>query len=257
MLREQYTHRSRTLARLRYGLTWWKARRFTTRVLNQFDGCTVVSEQERVHLQEVVPGSPPIIVIPNGVDLEQHRGDFGTPQPDTLVFSGALTYYANLDGMRFFLDQVFPLVAQQRPNVILRITGRTDGVPIEQLPLNRNTLLTGYLDDIRPTVARSWLSVVPLHVGGGTRLKILEAMALGTPVVSTSKGAEGLRVTPGENILIADQPADYATAILRLLEDPALRTRLAAGGRKLVRDTYDWDQIGQQLSSFLTWITHR
>jgi glycosyltransferase involved in cell wall biosynthesis len=126
-----------------------------------------------------------------------------------------------------------------------------DGVPVDRLPANDGLVLTGYLDDVRPTVARSWACVVPLRVGGGTRLKVLEAMALGTPVVSTSKGAEGLEVTSGEDILIADEPADFADATLRLLDDPALRAELAANGRRLVRGRYGWDQIGEELNRFL------
>jgi glycosyltransferase involved in cell wall biosynthesis len=112
-------------------------------------------------------------------------------------------------------------------------------------------VLTGYLDDIRPRVACSSVCVVPMTVGGGTRLKILEAMALGTPVVSTNKGAEGLGVTTEENILIADEPTEFANAILRLLDDPALQAKLAANGQELVREKYGWDQIGEKLDRFL------
>jgi ABC-type polysaccharide/polyol phosphate transport system ATPase subunit len=113
------------------------------------------------------------------------------------------------------------------------------------------------IDDVRPTVAQSWACVVPLRVGGGTRLKILEAMALGTPVVSTSKGAEGLEVTPGEDILIADEPTEFADAILRLLDDPARRAKLAANGQRLVRERYGWDQIGKKLDQLLHQVVRR
>jgi sugar transferase (PEP-CTERM/EpsH1 system associated) len=250
-LREKHTSQSRVGRRLRYGLMWWKTRRFTAHLLRQFDGCTVVSQQERANVLSIAPDCRRVAVIPNGVDLDQYKGDFGAPEPGTLVFPGALTFNANFDAMEFFLSEVFPLVKANRPEVILRITGKTNGVPVDRLPLDESVMLTGYLEDVRPTVAQSWACVVPLRVGGGTRLKILEAMALGTPVVSTSKGAEGLEVTHGENILLADTPAEFADAVLRLLNNRALRARLAANGRRLVESQYGWEGIGKKLDQLL------
>jgi len=255
-LQEQYTRQSDVLHRLRYGLMWWKTRRFMARLLCQFDGCTVVSPQERANVLDIVgatcfsnPSS--LTVVPNGVDLERYEGHFGKPKPGTLIFPGALTYIANFDAMEFFLSEVFPLVKARHPDVTLRITGKADGVPVNRLAMDENVTLTGYLEDIRPAVAQSWICVVPLQIGGGTRLKILEAMALGTAVVSTSKGAEGLDVTPGQDILIADEPTAFASAVLRLLGDGELRTRLAVNGKKLVRERYGWEQIGEKLDLFL------
>jgi glycosyltransferase involved in cell wall biosynthesis len=250
-LREQYTSQSRVGRRLRYGLMWWKTRRFTAHLLRQFDGCTVVSQQERANVLSIAPNCRHVVVVPNGVDLDRYKGHFGAPEPGTLAFPGALTYGANLDAIEFFLHEAFPLIKAHRPEVILRITGKTDGVPVDRLPLDESVILTGYLDDVRPAVAQSWACVVPLRVGGGTRLKILEAMALGTPVVSTSKGAEGLEATHGEDILIADTPAEFADAVLRLLDDRALRARLATNGRRLVESRYGWEGIGEKLDHLL------
>jgi len=237
--------------RLRHSLTWWKMRHFAARLLRDLDGCTVASEQERDLVLDIVPGYRSLAVVPNGVDLDFYVGNFGTPESGSLIFPGALTYQANFDAMEFFLRQVFPSVKAKCPGVALRITGRTDGVPVDRLPLSEGVTLTGYLDDIRPCVAQSWACVVPLRVGGGTRLKILEAMALGTPVVSTSKGAEGLEVTHGEDILIADTPAEFVDAVLRLLDDRALRVRLATNGRRLVESRYGWEVIGEKLDQLL------
>jgi glycosyltransferase involved in cell wall biosynthesis len=250
-LREQYTNPSRFGRRLRYGFMWWKNRRFIAHLLRQFDGCTVASQQERANVLSIAPNCQHVVVVPNGVDLDRYKDDFGAPEPGTLVFPGALTYSANFDAMAFFLHQIFPLVKARWPEVVLRITGKTNGVPVDRLPLDERVILTGYLDDVRPTVAQSWACVVPLRVGGGTRLKILEAMALGTPVVSTSKGAEGLEVTQDEDILIADTPAEFADAVLRLLDDRALRARLAANGRRLVESRYGWKVIGEKLDQLL------
>ncbi len=254
---EQFIKQRNLLYKARFGLNWWKLSRFVGKLLREFDGCTVVSRQEQDTLLKVSPGYSPIAIVPNGVDLDFYTGDFGPPEPDTLVFTGGLTYSANFDAIDFFLGEVLPPVKAQRPEVTLRITGRTDGVAVEQLPLSKGAVFTGYLDDIRPCVARSWVCVVPLRIGGGTRLKILEAMALGTPVVSTSKGAEGLEVTPGEDILIADTPAEFADALLRLLGDRALRARLAENGRRLVSEKYDWKYIGRELERLLQEVVDR
>jgi sugar transferase (PEP-CTERM/EpsH1 system associated) len=250
-LREQYINQSRFGRRLRYGLMWWKTKRFTAHLLRQFDGCTVASQRERSNVLGIAPNCQHVEVVLNGVDLDRYKGHFGAPEPGTLVFPGALTYSANFDAMAFFLHKVFPLVKAHWPKVILRITGKTNGVPVDRLPLDESVILTGYLDDVRPAVAQSWVCVVPLRVGGGTRLKILEAMALGTPVVSTTKGAEGLEITPGEDILIAEEPTAFADAVLRLLDDPTLRAKLAANGQRLVREQYVWDQIGKKLDQLL------
>lgn len=236
---------------VRHRLTWWKLRRYAVRLLCQIDGCTVASDQERVLVQSIVPDFEPLAVIPNGVDLEQYEGGWGPSRPDTLIFPGALTYQANFDAMVYFLGTVFPLIRAQQPDATLRITGRTDGVPLHRLPASDGVTLTGYLDDVRPAVAQSRVCVVPLQTGGGTRLKILEAMALGTPVVSTSRGCEGLEVTSGEDILIADEPNEFADAVLRLLGDQALRMKLTANGQRLMRERYSWDQIGRRINRFV------
>lgn len=238
-------------ARWRQRLTWWKQRRYTAELLHRVNGCTVASEAERRAVLDIVPGYRPLAVVPNGVDMERYRGDFGPVEPDTLVFPGALTYEANFEAMRFFLSEVLPLVRATRPRVTLRITGRSDGVPLDRLPLGENVVLTGYLADVRPAIARSSVCVVPMTLGGGTRLKILEAMALGTPVVATSKGAEGLEVTSGEDILIADTPEEFAAQTLRLLEDPELRARLADNARRLVSLRYGWPASAARLEALL------
>jgi glycosyltransferase involved in cell wall biosynthesis len=237
--------------RARLSLTWWKLRDFAVKLLRDLDGCTVASPRERDLIWSISPGYRPLEVIPNGLDLALYDGDFGPVEPDTLIFPGALTYKANLWAMQFFLSRVLPIIEARRPGVRLYITGRTEGVALETLALGEGVVLTGYLDDVRPRLAQSAVCVVPMTVGGGTRLKVLEALALGAPVVSTTKGAEGLEVTSWENILLADEPAAFADAVVRLLDDAALRTRLAANGRRLVRERYGWDQIGKGLNRFL------
>lgn len=232
---------------------WLPFGRFEARMAERFDWVVTVSDVDRGRLLSLAPRLDPerVFVLPNGVNVTAYDGEWERPRPNTLIFPGALTYNANYDAMEFFSSRIFPLIRAENPRVTLRITGRYDGVPVERLSPGDGIELTGYLDDVRPAIAHSWVCIVPLRVGGGTRLKILEAMALGTPVVATSKGAEGLDVTDGENILIADDPADFARAVLRLLGDATLRAKLSANGRRLVEERYSWEAIGARLDRLL------
>jgi glycosyltransferase involved in cell wall biosynthesis len=232
------------LSALRARLTWAKLRGYLRRSLPSFDACTVVSAQEKLNVAAAAPGASAVRIVPNAVAAHAYDSDIESPQPASLIFPGALTYDANLLGARWFLASVFPKLREQIPAVHLRITGSHAGVDLTPLQIHPGCEFTGYVPDIRPVIAQSLVTVVPLQTGGGTRLKILESMALGTPVVSTSKGAEGLSVTHGDNILIADDPAEFAEHVAAIVGDQKLRARLASGGRALVKSQYDWDVVG-------------
>ncbi|MCC7369122.1 MAG: glycosyltransferase [Chloroflexi bacterium] len=241
----------RPLQTLRHQLTWIKLRAYLRRVLPLFAACTVVSEPERQYVAALAPEYRPAMVIPNGVDLGQYAHLRETPVPGALIFPGALTYSANLSGADWFLREVFVKLKTLAPDCRLNITGQTAGVDLNQLPQMDGYTITGYVPDIRPVIARSMVTVVPLLVGGGTRLKILESLAIGTPVVSTSKGAQGLDVRDGEHLLIADTADAFAASVQALLQDTDLRARLVASGRRLVRERYSWDAIGPRLCDLL------
>ncbi len=249
---ERYTEQQSPVQRLRCWLSWQKGRLHEARLFKRFDLVTMVSEQDRVACLENLPGyHGSVAVIPNGVDCVHHRPSLAEARPHTLIYNGALTYSANYDAMRYFLAEIYPRIRQALPEVTLSITGSTQGVDLNGLQLDESVHLTGYVDDIRLPVAQSAVCVVPLRQGGGTRLKILEAMALGTPVVATSKGAEGLDGVDGEHLLIADDPAAFAEATLRLLRDVALRARLVHNARALVEAKYDWAHIGAQFAALV------
>jgi glycosyltransferase involved in cell wall biosynthesis len=233
---EGFIRAKSALRRFRSGLTWAKHRRYLARLLQDFQACTVVSERERRLLSRNIKNCKIIHVIPNCVNLTDYRGVNETPQPDTLIFTGSFQYFPNYEAMLWFLNEVYPQVQSQIPGVNLTITGKRTRHP---LPASQNVTLTGYVNDVRSLIARSWISIAPIFTGGGTRLKILEAMALGTPVVTTTKGAEGLEIQSDEHLLIADTPDIFAGNIIRLLKDPGLRSRLAKNAFQLVRDKYD------------------
>ena len=237
--------------RLRAGLTWWKLKRYVRGLLTTFDLCTVVSERERETVARLAPAGAVVEVVPNGVDLTGYQIGLAKPVPDTLIYSGALTYAANLDAVVYFLSEIFPRIQAARPGIQLTVTGRLEGVALERLPQLPGVSYSGYVPDIRPVIAGHWASVVPLRIGGGTRLKILEALALGTPVIATRKGAEGLELIPGRDVLIADTPAEFSEATVSLLADPVLRDRLARHGRAIVAERYDWAMIGRRFANRL------
>lgn len=236
-------------SKLRAWLTWQKLRAYVRSFSRAFQGCTVVSENE-MRLLKTLAGEMPLTIVPNGVDVEACSKVVATPAPDTLIYSGSLTYGPNLDAVQYFVKEIFPLVLKERPAARLFVTGRVEGVPADQLPRHDHLVLTGYVDDVKQCVAGSWLAVAPIRRGGGTRLKILESMALRTPVVSTTKGAEGLGLVDGRDALIADDPQSFAQRVVQVLSDSRRRAELAAQGAQTVATRYDWRVIGQRLSRF-------
>jgi len=246
-----YRKEANLLKKLRTGLTWWKLSGYVRRLLKEYDGCTVVSEQEKQALGAISPDMKPA-VIPNGVDCAYYRQECESePDPDTLIFNGSITYAVNFQAVAYFIEHILPLIQAKRPQARLLITGKVTQALIQALPPNEGVVLTGFLEDIRPALFRTWANIVPLTIGGGTRLKILEAMAAGLPVISTTIGAEGLEVEPGKDILLADRPEEFAKAVLQVLGDPALRKQLAQNGRKVVETRYDWGMINQAFHGYL------
>lgn len=238
---QQVYSRSNWIWRLRLGLTWFKLQKYFHHLLDSFVACTVVSEQERQIFVEHFPQhSHKVVVFPNGLNVEEYEGLPHAAGQYQLVFTGSFRYTPNYHAMKWFLQEVYPLVLRCIPNVHLVITGDSAGLP---LPPAGNVTLAGYVNDIKSLIASCRVSIAPLWSGGGTRLKILEAMALGTPVVSTSKGAEGLTIQHGENIMIADKPEIFAEHIVQLLINDELWNRLTTGGRQLVKDRYNWPTV--------------
>ena len=243
--RAHYQGADRLSQRVRSWASWQKRRWYESREYRHFDLITMVSEADRAATMATVgQHRVRVEVVPNGVDCAHNRPGLATCQPNVLVFNGALTYSINFDAIQYFLREVFPLVKQRCPEVRLTVTGSLKDVDTDALLLDSSVTLTDFVEDVRVPVSQAAICVVPLRDGSGTRLKVLEAMALGTPVVATPKGAEGLDVVDGKHLLLAGDPESFARCILRLLDDPSLRMRLAANARRLVEQHYDWEPIG-------------
>ena len=251
---EAYAHEQALTHRIRSGLTWWKAARYYRRILDGYAASTVVSEDEKRVVQHVTPVGHRLEVVPNGIDLAHYRALETQPQERTILYCGSLTYNANFDAVSFFLDEILPQILDAHPHAKLRVTGALHGVDLDKLPRSEHVEFTGYLEDVRPIIAKSWVSVVPLRIGGGTRLKILESLAMGTPVIATRKGAQGLAIQSGEGMLIADSPQQFGEYVIDVFEQPELRQALSMAGKISVR-TYDWERIAPQLNSLVLELT--
>jgi polysaccharide biosynthesis protein PslH len=187
-------------------------------------------------------------VVPNGVDINYFQQ---TPNeeivPGRVVFLGPTYMFPNLDAVEFFLSSAWPAIKQNCPHATLDVIGKNRQGDKERFESHPGVTVHGYVPDIRPYFARAECSVVPLRVGGGTRLKVLDAWSMGKPVISTSIGCEGLDTVDGENILIRDNPGKFASAVVRLLSDDALRNRLRHAGRRTAEAVYAWPVIGEKL----------
>ena len=232
------------LRRFRHRMTWIKLQRYLSWLLESFERCTVVSAQECDLFSQNFPlHRKKIEIIPNCVQMKDYEHVNVDPIPNQLIFSGSFRYHANYEAMLWFVREIFPIILEQLPDTKLIITGDHNN---QSLPSTKNIILTGYIEDIKPVIASAWVSIAPLLIGGGTRLKILEAMAIGVPVVSTSKGAEGLDVNHGEHLLIANSPNEFANDVLMILRDRNLREHLVVNARNLVKDKYNWEVVNNR-----------
>lgn len=232
-------------------LQWHKTLRYEASVCSRLSRCLVCSDIDKATLLRLA-ATARVITIPNGVDLD-YFGALPDSQPradkeDSIIFVGMLDYRPGTVAVHYFCERILPLLRVKFPRIRFYIVGNNPPKSLYKLARdNLNIVLTGWVPDVRPHVHRCKVFVVPLKSGSGTRLKILEAMAMGIPVVSTSLGAEGLRVTSWENIIIADTPEDFSAAVEMLLTNASLALRIRDNAARLVRDYYGWPSIWKDL----------
>ena len=242
--RSSHCLRQRALALLELRRT----RAYEARVLDTFGRVAVTSAEDRSALLSLMPRAR-IAVVPNGVDLDYFRPTGEPREPATLVLSGKMSYHANVTAALYFVQQVFPLIRQARPDVRLRIVGSNPPPALRGLTRDAAISVTGYVPDIREYVGRSTVAVCPIMVKVGIQNKLLEAMAMGLPVVSTAQGIRGLADDVERSALVADSPSEFAAHVCRLLDDPSLRARLGAAGRRYVEEHHRWDTAARQLEA--------
>lgn len=229
---------------------WRKVERFEREALSWVNGALTVSDLDRMRLLQN-QSDLPIMVVSNGVDLDYFRP---MPQPERrqhVVFTGSMDWRPNQDAARYFVSEILPLLRRSRPDLECIFVGRSPPADIQALAAMPGVHITGTVDDIRPYVSRAAVYVVPLRIGGGSRLKILEALAMGRAVVSTTVGAEGLDVVPDRHVVLVDDPRAFAKSVSQLLDDPERCLDLATEGRRLVERCYGWDALADQFKRFI------
>ncbi|OGO05386.1 MAG: hypothetical protein A2Y73_05470 [Chloroflexi bacterium RBG_13_56_8] len=239
---------SRFMARLELGRT----RRYEGRISSEYDKVLVTSQEDKESLAELmdVDDSPKrVTVVPNGVDL-----DYFTPlaldrQPETLVFTGKMSYHANVASALYLCSEIMPLIWNERPNAQLWIVGKDPAAPIRALAQDYRIKVTGYVPDLRPYLAQATAAVTPIRYGVGIQNKVLEAMALATPVVTTPQACLALSAEPGRHLMAGDSPDAIAQHVLRLLADRELRDRIGASGRAYVEEHHNWLSIAASLEA--------
>jgi polysaccharide biosynthesis protein PslH len=229
---------------------WRKAVAYERAACRRFDQVVAVSREDAEQMRREY-GISAVADVPTGVDTEFFRPREGAETaPHSLVFTGSMDWLPNEDAMQFFIREIMPRIRRRVPDVTLTIVGR-DPFPslIEQSRRDPAIIVTGRVEDVRPYIERAAAYVVPIRIGGGTRLKIYEAMAMRKPVVSTTVGAEGLPVRANAELLIADTPEEFAAACVRVLNDDALARMLGAQAAATVRARFGWDKVATEFAA--------
>jgi glycosyltransferase involved in cell wall biosynthesis len=250
-LARQFARADANLGRRLYaGVNWRKLRREELMTYRNADGVYLCSTADEQRLLDQVPGVR-TTVIPNAADVAYYQPSPTDPPPDgcTVVYFGLLATVPNVDGVTHFAQSIWPRIAAAHPKARWKIIGGRPPPALLALAGPR-VELTGFVPDLRPHLARAAAVVVPLRLGGGTRLKIVEAMAMGKAIVSTTLGAEGIEAVPGRDLFVEDDPAAFADAVNRLLADPDLAARVGQSARQLAVDRYSWTGAAQALEGF-------
>lgn len=239
---ERLAAQERGFKRLLLEIEWRRLKHYEGQVCRDSDAVVAVSVEDRAALL-AAGAAEPIPVVPIAVDIAGVEPVTREPQAQTILSMATMYWPPNIDGVLWFAREVLPLVRRAIPDAPFTIVGARPPAEVQALADDSLITVTGYVENPQPYLQASALLVVPLHAGGGMRVKILEALARGIPVVSTTIGAEGIDVTDGQHLLIADQPADFARAVVRLLRDRALAEQLAEQGRSHALDRYDWRAV--------------
>jgi polysaccharide biosynthesis protein PslH len=231
-----------------FEMEWRKLRASEADACRRADLTIAVSEDDRARLEEIAPGIR-AASIPTGVDTTYFSPNGFHEMPSRLVFSGSMDWHPNEDAVLHFTDAILPRIRAEVPDVSFTVVGRNPTARVRALAEQPGIFITGTVDDVRPSIAQGSVYVVPLRAGGGTRLKIFEALAMAKPVVSTTVGAEGLDLEHGRHFVAADDPATFANEVIALLRDPARRLSIGRAGRDLVEACYSWPTVARQFEA--------
>ncbi|GAK59419.1 glycosyl transferase, group I [Candidatus Vecturithrix granuli] len=253
----QYTRYARFPQKFIYRLESQRLRTYEIFLANTFQHCFLVSEKEVADFQKLVCPCSRMTPILNGVDTEMFHPSSEPYDPTAIVFTGAMDYWANVETVRYFCHEILPRIQRAIPEVKFYIVGRDPSPEVQALGKNQtNIIVTGSVEHIQPYVLKSVVFIAPMRIARGVQNKILEAMAMGVPVVTNSLGFEGIIAEPGQSVLVEDQPDQFAEQVIRLMNDPSLRNTLAQNAREVIEKYYNWDTNLEKLEHILAEFTH-
>ena len=226
-------------------INWWKVRNYESDFYKGYDGCIVVSPEDQEAIKKLIPNLD-VRVIPNGIDYERFQPSGVQEETNSLIFTGVMSYFPNVDAAVSFSASVLPIIRERIPDVKFYIVGKDPAPEIIRLKKNCNIVVTGFVDDMRAEISRAAVYVSPLRFAHGFKNKILEAMAMEKPIVATSHSINGIAAAPNRDLLIEDEPELFAQAVVRLLSDRRLRSEFGRNARRLVVEKYHWSNIVAQ-----------
>ena len=232
-----------------------RVRRYEVDITKAFDCGTVVARFDRDYLL-AQDDTLNLSIVPMGVDLGYFQPNSTTDPVPTLLFTGTMNYFPNIDAAIYFSDEVFPRIRERHPKACFYVVGNHPSESVKRLEAREGVIVTGYVPDVRPYFEKASVFVAPLRAGSGIQTKNLEAMAMGVPVVTTSVGAMGLEADIGTELLVADTPADFAEQVIHLLDNECLRKTLAQTARTRVENSYSWEAIGDRLKHVYAQAVH-
>ena len=247
---QAYIHLERNLRnKMLFLLQYYSVKKFEKK-WNRLNIAIAVSESQKESVLAYMPDIN-IVVIPHGINTDYFRAVYKEQDFPTLLTSGGMRRLLNVREVLWFYNEVYPLIKEKIPDVKLYIVGRSPTKEILRLSADESVLVTGYVKDLRPYFSRAWVVVAPLTNNFGVKVRVLQAMAMGKPVVSTSMVTSGINVSAGENIILADDPRDFAERVIELLNNEELRNRIGANARKLMEEEHSWERLTDELNKVL------
>lgn len=246
MYRQRFTRRQNIWSKLFQGLQYLKVRSFEKNVLRRFNTCVIVNKRDGESLKRLCPDLN-MILIPNGVDTEYFIPRGGQEKPATLTFIGDMSYPPNVDAIQYFYRDIYGKLKSKLNEINLYIVGRNPTREIRALSCDSTVTVTGYVEDVRPYISSASVIIAPFISGTGIKNKILEAMASGKPVISTSIGVDGIEAVSGKDVIIADEAEVFINSVINLLSDSNLRKIIGENGRRFVEANYSWAEMAKRL----------
>ncbi|MBE0558943.1 MAG: glycosyltransferase, partial [Proteobacteria bacterium] len=249
MIKRRADNDSNILNKLYLKMEGWKLEKYERKYCPEFNLNLTVSELDKKLLEEIT-NYKNFEVIENGVDIDYFSPVFENVNKKNLIFAGRLDQYSNRESILYFIENIWPPIKRKYPDMRFTIIGNNPPAKLIELAKGDSNIdLLGYVKDVRPYFAKASISVCPIRDGGGTRIKILDALAMGMPIVSTSIGCEGIDVLPGNDVLIADTPEEFEEKVDRIISDPEAGKKLSGRARVTAEEKYSWKALGEKLNA--------